>query len=272
MGKYVDSIKDKKLQKTQIKVQKAMFDPRTFKDPNILEIFRKEWSLCIPGDEIKTIEVGEIVEGGGITVLPAAVVEELIKKAKTRVILHFCPCRDKEECTDYPQDLGCIFLGESMKDIHPEIARLASEEECLAHAKRAREHGLIHIIGQSAFDADSMRLPLNYINICSCCECCCMAKMFQLADKDVLSLKKISGLTVSVSEDDCTGCEMCEDRCIFQALEMKDGLAVIDSETCKGCGRCAETCPEDAISIRIEDPNFVTNTLADIAEHYKFLP
>ena len=272
MGKYVDAMKDKKLQKSQIRFQKTMFDPETFKDPKLHEIFRKEWSVCVPRDEVKTIAVGETVEGGGNTVLPSAVIEELIRKAKTRVIFRFCPCRDKEECKNYPQDLGCIMLGESMKDIHPEMARPASLEECLAHAKRARELGLMYIIGQSAVDAEAMRVPLNYINICFCCECCCMAKMFQYTDKDVLPITKISGLTVTVSEDDCTGCATCEERCIFQALEIKDDLAVIDSETCKGCGRCAEACPEDAISIQIEDSDFVAQTLADVEKHYEFVP
>lgn len=272
MGKYVDALKDKKLKKSQIRFQAAMFNPETFKDPKLVELFRKEWSVLIPRDEIKTISVGETVEGGGNTVLPSAVIEELIKKAKTRVIFNFCPCRDKNECTAYPQDLGCIMLGESMKDIHPEIARPASVEECLEHARRAREQGLIHIIGQSAFDAEAMRVPLNYINICHCCECCCMAKMFKHTEKDVLPIRKMSGLTVTVSEEDCTGCAACEDSCIFQALEIKDDLAVIDSETCKGCGRCAEACPEDAISMRFENPDFVAQTLADVEKHYEFVP
>jgi UDP-glucose 4-epimerase len=272
MGKYVDAMKDKKVQRSQIRFQTTMFDPQTFQDPKLLEIFRKEWAVCIPKDEIRTIGVGETVEGGGSKVLPSAVIEELIKKSKTRVIFHFCPCRDKEECTRYPQDLGCIMLGESMKDIHPEMARPASVEECLVHAKRAREHGLIHIIGQSAVDAKAMGVPLNYINICNCCECCCLAKMFQHTEKDVLPLTKVSGLTVTVSEEDCTGCATCEDRCIFQALEIKDDLAVIDSETCKGCGRCAEACPEGAISIQIENPDFVAETLADVAKHFEFVP
>ena len=272
MGKYVDALKDKKLKKSQIRFQKAMFNPETFKDPKLIDLFRKEWSVLIPKDEIKTIAVEETVEGGANTVLPSAVIEELIKKAKTRVIFYFCPCRDKNECTDSPQELGCIRLGVSMTDIHPDSAGPASVEECLAPARRAREHGLVHLLGQSAFDAKAMRVPLNYINICHCCECCCMAKMFQHTDKDVLPLTRISGLTVTVSEEDCTGCATCEDQCIFQALEIKNDLAVIDSETCKGCGRCAEACPEGAISIRIENQDFVAQSLAAVEKHYEFVP
>jgi len=81
-----------------------------------------------------------------------------------------------------------------------------------------------------------------------------------------------AALTVTVSEEDCTGCATCEDSSIFQALAIRDDLAVIDSETCKGCGRCAEACPEDAISMRIENPDFVAQTLADVAKHYEFVP
>ena len=49
-----------------------------------------------------------------------------------------------------------------MKDIHPEMARPPSLEECLAHARRARELGLINIIGQSVVDAEAMRVPQLY--------------------------------------------------------------------------------------------------------------
>ena len=49
--------------------------------------------------------------------------------------------------------------------------------------------------------------------------------------------------------DKCTGCKMCQDSCMFNALHMKDKKAFID-ERCEGCGVCWSMCKFRAIEMR----------------------
>lgn len=51
---------------------------------------------------------------------------------------------------------------------------------------------------------------------------------------------------VSVN-DECIGCETCVDACPVMAIEMEDGLAVIDQNECTECLSCIDTCPVEAI-------------------------
>ena len=64
---------------------------------------------------------------------------------------------------------------------------------------------------------------------------------------------EMEGEIVSVNEDLCSGCRMCEGVCEFGAVEMreKDGtvLSHVIDELCKGCGVCGSTCPSGAISL-----------------------
>ncbi len=45
----------------------------------------------------------------------------------------------------------------------------------------------------------------------------------------------------------CNGCELCLPVCKRKAIEIRDGVAVIDKEECKHCGQCITVCPFDAI-------------------------
>ena len=47
----------------------------------------------------------------------------------------------------------------------------------------------------------------------------------------------------------CTGFGDCATACTFDAIEIIDGLAVINYEKCVGCGACAKVCPRNIISM-----------------------
>ncbi len=54
---------------------------------------------------------------------------------------------------------------------------------------------------------------------------------------------------LKISEDKCIGCKICIDKCPFDALEMKNDLAVVDADKCTLCGACIDPCPVDAITL-----------------------
>ncbi|MBD3367684.1 MAG: 4Fe-4S dicluster domain-containing protein, partial [Candidatus Eisenbacteria bacterium] len=55
--------------------------------------------------------------------------------------------------------------------------------------------------------------------------------------------------SIEVLEDRCVGCEACIPACLYDAIEMRDGLAVI-KDNCTLCGACVDACKFDAIILR----------------------
>lgn len=47
----------------------------------------------------------------------------------------------------------------------------------------------------------------------------------------------------------CVGCGSCEKVCPFDAIHVKDGVAVVDREKCVACGKCVATCPKNIITL-----------------------
>ncbi len=64
----------------------------------------------------------------------------------------------------------------------------------------------------------------------------------QIADFGLLQARQ-----PQVIEDMCSGCAECIQVCREGAIELKDGIADIDSEFCLSCGACIRTCPENAL-------------------------
>jgi len=50
-------------------------------------------------------------------------------------------------------------------------------------------------------------------------------------------------------EDGCTGCGLCLTSCPFGAIELVNGVAVIN-EACRACGECIDVCPVGVIIMR----------------------
>jgi ferredoxin len=191
-------------------------------------------------------------------VLPLAVTEHFINKASHIFIMEHCPCRVSHKCEDYDHSLGCTWMGRDVSRITapPEKGHLATKEEALELERKAYAQGLVPTIGRLRGDSVNMgALPDtgHFMSLCHCCPCCCILDQLRFGAAPLHNfLKRMEGVTVSVDEDSCVGCDDCVDVCIFDGLKVLDGRAVIDQSSCLGCGRCETKCPYDAISITID--------------------
>ena len=64
---------------------------------------------------------------------------------------------------------------------------------------------------------------------------------------------------LKVDTEKCTGCGECEESCTFDAIFVKDGVAVVDHDVCTLCGICVDGCPEGALELHVEAGAFATD-------------
>lgn len=84
--------------------------------------------------------------------------------------------------------------------------------------------------------------------MCSCCgDCCGMLRSLKLQDNPSEAVK--TNYYAQVDPDLCSGCEVCLDRCQMDAIDMDDGVAVVQRKRCIGCGLCVTTCETEAIGL-----------------------
>lgn len=55
----------------------------------------------------------------------------------------------------------------------------------------------------------------------------------------------------------CLGCGTCKDVCDFGAIEIIDGIAVIDKDKCTSCMKCIEICPKSIIELVPYDNEYI---------------
>lgn len=202
-------------------------------------------------------------------VVPSEVVFHFIEEASYVFLMDHCVCREAADCQDYDHDLGCIFLGEGVLDINPKLGKVVDKQTALAHLERAREAGLVHLIGRDKIDAVWMGVEAStkLMTVCNCCPCCCLFKFLpNLAPKLQNKVERMPGVEVRVTED-CVGCGSCtrEDICFIHAISLVRGRAVI-SEDCRGCGRCVEACPENAIKLDIARGDYVEKAIDRLSQ------
>jgi len=75
----------------------------------------------------------------------------------------------------------------------------------------------------------------------------------------VHSCRAVSGISggPNACEFGCVGFGECLAVCAFDAIQMIDGIAVIDDDACTGCGMCVGVCPRNIIQMLPKDQTVV---------------
>ena len=234
-------------------------------------LFEKDEMIYLPRDNTVKRKVIELNKEVGATniVLPSQVIDHFLNRSRYIFIMNACMCRESNHCHDYPHELGCIFLGRGVTRIPENMGRRATAEEAIEHMRKAREAGLVHLIGRNKIDSVWLNTgpKEELLSICNCCQCCCLWKMLpEMNDAISSGVSRIPGLAVRVLDDRCTGCGACVtyNICFVRAISITNGKAHIDDMRCKGCGRCAEFCPNEAVDITLADPDYFEKTVRKV--------
>lgn len=217
-------------------------------------------------DSVVEIQIEKSIQLPDNMVLPSQVVDHFIRNASHRFLMDFCICRMSMHCKNHPVELGCLFLGDAVKDIAPAYGKEVSLNEALAHVQKCRQAGLIHLIGRDHIDKTWLQVKSGekLMTICNCCSCCCLWKWLPDLDVSIRSkVKRMPGVTISVT-DGCIGCGTCVDHCFMHAIYLTNGHASISDE-CRCCGRCVDVCPQHAITFHIDDDIFLEKTIERVA-------
>lgn len=205
---------------------------------------------------IKTdITINKTIEDEGSVFLPTDILKEIIRNANDIVIMDTCLCRKSNNCKDYPQDIGCLFIGPTSRKIPRHIGKEATTEEALYHVDLADSYGLSHVMGRNKIDTIWMNIgpKEGLLTVCHCCPCCCLWKVLPNLTEEISDkIEKLDGVTVKTNSDNCNLCKRClNDICFADAISFnkETNKIEIDQSKCRGCGACVNTCVRDAISI-----------------------
>lgn len=190
--------------------------------------------------------------------LPIELVKETVERAGYVAGMKQCFCRDGYSCSDYPHDLGCLFMNGSGRTVVKHgLARKLSKREALDRIDQAARLGLVCQALWVQAERFLWGLASDQMNelleICFCCPCCCAGlSLCSAADRSVKQRFHPTGWTAVCDRGDCTGCRTCARDCPQDAIAFRasDGKQVIDQEVCMGCGICKMRCPEGAIKIK----------------------
>ncbi|MFX1450753.1 MAG: ATP-binding protein [Promethearchaeota archaeon] len=202
------------------------------------------WIRIMP--TMKSIEINESIESD-YEILPFEIVKQQIENNESIVVIP-CMCRSansqlskelKRDC-DKPLET-CLSFG-IFADwfIDAGLGRKISKEEAIQIVKECEEKGLIH---------STTNYQDEPLFICNCCSDCCT---FIRGLKEFGNPKMFARSNfIAVVNDNCNRCEVCVDKCVFEAIEPIDGANGVEilEEKCMGCGNCINYCPNDAIRL-----------------------
>ena len=78
---------------------------------------------------------------------------------------------------------------------------------------------------------------------------------------------RTEALTSVVDEEQCIGCGLCEEICVYGAHYVEENVSHTIAALCRGCGACAAECPRRAISMQhYSDEQILSQVKAALTE------
>ena len=181
----------------------------------------------------------------GTKLLPAEDLEVVLNNAAKFAVVP-CPCRRIATRCDLPVEV-CLQLNRAAEyAITRGTGKELTREEAMKVLDISAEAGLIHSVPNSS---EVARV------ICNCCTDCCILYYPLIKHGGLEKGVAKSRFQAEVDKATCNGCQVCVERCLFEAIEMmkvpgeKKLKAQIDPERCFGCGICAVECKPEAIKL-----------------------
>jgi len=254
------------------------------KKEDIPEGFWKAWDDFMPEIEEKmitrSIKIAEKVPLGGMMsrivparlaidsnpnikpedILPEEDIHAMLRmKGNQEVLAVFdCPCRMRAQRCDRPT-FNCFEFGKYAEfNLNQSSSlKVVSIEEAIAISDEAEIGGLLK----------SGAISMNNGGVlCNCCECCCNVMGAAIRSGKAHLLRTPSRYRARVDEELCNGCQVCVDRCFFDAIEMKKVpgskkmKASVIEEKCMGCGLCVIGCEQKALIFDlVKPPEYILN-------------
>ncbi len=177
-----------------------------------------------------------------IDVMPYEKASTYLDNARSWGVLD-CICRVQQKLIgkgcDHPVENCLVFTERPGAFDRIDDIKSISKEEALDILAEADKAGLVH-------STSNTQAEVNYI--CNCCTCSC-GVLRGIAEYGSLNSIARSDFYAVVDKELCNGCEICIDRCQFNALQMIDDICVVDTSFCYGCGLCITTCSTEALSL-----------------------
>ncbi len=196
------------------------------------------------------IPVGKSVTPDLQAVFPVQLMEQVIGNARRVAVAH-CPCRVSYRLVGrgcaHPTEVCMKFDELADFVIERGLARELTKEEALEVIRVTEEAGLVHFVDNAEGDIK---------HNCNCCGCACWnvgnIRRRKIPRDSIMA-------TYFMRETDaaeCSGCGDCAAICPVQAVQMDDGVPIVDRDWCIGCGVCATVCPTNAavLAVRKDKP------------------
>ena len=161
---------------------------------------------------------------------------------KTEITVGPCMCQKalNKRSGTYIKDLAILHGAESHKMACPEEYKDFSPDEAKRLMRQCEKEGLVPTFYSCLRSGGWMYA------ICNCESKICFPFRAHKAAGAVIHRGPDA---VSLSQNDCTGCGMCVERCHFGANALVKGISEVNPAKCYGCGLCVSTCAGQARSM-----------------------